>query len=71
MRNKKPELIKDIPSLNSEQQIQYWKDAYQKTRTMYEDNAEAYVDQVAFYRHIIKDLRRQLKELRDGQEKLV
>jgi len=71
VRNKKPELIKDIPGLNSEQQIQYWKDAYQKARAMYEDSADAYVDQVAFYRYIIKDLRRQLKELRDGQEKLV
>jgi hypothetical protein len=73
MINKKPELIKNIEGLNDEQQIQYWKDAYRKVRTMYEDSAEAYVDQVDFYRNIIKNLRTQIKELqvRDDKERVV
>jgi hypothetical protein len=73
MRNKKPELIKNIEGLNDEQQIQYWKDAYQKARSMYEDSAEAYVDQVDFYRNIIKNLRTQIKELqvKDDKERVV
>jgi len=73
MINKAPAPIKNIEGLNDEQQIQYWKDAYRKVRAMYEDSAEAYVDQVDFYRNIIKNLRTQIKELqvRDDKERVV
>jgi hypothetical protein len=73
MINKTPAPIKNIEGLNDQQQIQYWKDAYRKVRAMYEDSAEAYVDQVDFYRHIIKNLRTQIKELqvKDDKERVV
>jgi ribosomal protein L19E len=55
-------LIKDIEGLNDKEQIQYWKYSYHKAYGMFEDCAENTMEQVDFYRKVIRELRRQLQE---------
>jgi ribosomal protein L19E len=58
-------LIKDIEGLNDKEQIQYWKYSYHKAYGMFEDCAENTMEQVDFYRKVIRELRRQLQEARE------
>lgn len=58
-------LIKDIEGLNDKEQIQYWKYSYHKAYAMFEDCAENTMEQVDFYRKVIRELRRQLQEARE------
>jgi ribosomal protein L19E len=55
-------LVKDIEGLNDKEQIQYWKYSYHKAYGMFEDCAENTMEQVDFYRKVIRELRRQLQE---------
>ena len=57
--------IDDIKGLNDKEQIQYWKYSYDKAYTMFEDCAENLIEQVAYYRQTIKELRAKLQEARE------
>jgi ribosomal protein L19E len=54
--------IDDIKGLNDKEQIQYWKYSYHKAYGMFEDCAENTMEQVDFYRKVIRELRSQLQE---------
>lgn len=55
--------IPDKPGLTEKEQIQYWKYSYHQAMTMFEECADNHLEQLAFYREVVKGLRAQVKEL--------
>lgn len=62
---KKFSLIPDKDGLNTEEQIRYWKYSYHQAMGMFEDCAENYIEQLEFHRAIIRELRAQIKEMKE------
>ncbi len=54
--------VEELEASPERDQIQYWKTAYETAHKMFVDCAENTMDQVDFYRHTIRNLRRQLEE---------
>jgi hypothetical protein len=57
--------IDDIKGLTDKEQIQYWKYSYHKAYTMFEDCAENTLEQVSFYRQLVKEFRIKLQAARE------